>query len=111
MQTKKIRFPDRVRRSRKAQVETQFNWIFILIVGAIILAFFTYIVIKQKAASDAKIAGKISQQLNTILVGAKVSSGTVQDIPTPEVSIHFTCNDYYIGPASQRLGNLIVFAP
>jgi hypothetical protein len=109
--TKRFRFPGRRSFGRKAQDESQLNWIFILIVGAVILAFFTFIVVKQRAASEAKFAGKVSQQLNTILVGAKVSSGTVQDIPTPELSIRFTCNDYYIGPASQRLGGRIVFAP
>jgi hypothetical protein len=96
---------------KRSQAETQLHWIFILIVGALILSFFIFIVVKQKAASEAKFSGKVAQQLNTILVGAKVSSGTVQDIPTPEVSIRFTCNDYYIGPASQRLGNKVVFAP
>jgi hypothetical protein len=99
------------RRCRKAQAETQLNWIFILIAGAVILAFFAFIVVKQRAASEAKFSGKVSQQLNTILVGAKVSSGTVQEISTPDLSIRFTCNDYYIGPASQRLGNKMVFAP
>jgi hypothetical protein len=111
MHAKKFRFPDRVIKGKKAQAESQLNWIFILIVGAIIIAFFTFIVIKQRAASEAKFAGKVSTQLNTILVGAKVSSGTVQDIPTPDLEIRFTCNDYYIGPASQRLGNRVVFAP
>ncbi len=99
-------------RNRKAQaVESQFNWIFILIVGAVIMAFFVFIVVKQKAASEAKFSGKVTKQLNTVLVGAKVSSGTYQEIPIPEVSIRFECNDYYIGPASQRLGNRVVFAP
>jgi hypothetical protein len=98
-------------RNRRAQAETQLNWIFILVAGALILAFFGFIIVKQRAASEAKFAGKVSQQLNTILVGAKVSSGTVQEIQTPELSIRFTCNDYYIGPAGQRLGNKIVFAP
>ena len=99
-------------KSRKAQAaESQFNWIFVLIVGAVILAFFVFIVIKQKAASEAKFSGKVTKQLNTILVGAKVSSGSTQEIPTPELSIRFDCNDYFIGPASQRLGNRVVFAP
>jgi hypothetical protein len=113
MHSKKLRCPGKAKKlnSRKAQAETQLNWIFILIVGAVILAFFTFIVIKQKGASESKFAGKVSTQLNTILVGAKVSSGTVQEIPTPELSIRFTCNDYYIGPASQRLGNKVLFAP
>jgi hypothetical protein len=109
MRMKKFRHPGRI--GKKAQEESQLNWIFILIAGAVILAFFVFIVIKQRGASEAKFSGKIAQQLNTILVGAKVSSGTVQEIPTPEVSIRFTCNDYYIGPASQRLGNRLVFAP
>ncbi len=108
---KMARFPHRFVRGRKAQAESQLNWIFILIVGAVILAFFAYIVLKQRAASEAKFAGKVSTQLNTILVGAKVSSGTVQEIPTPDLEIRFTCNDYYIGPASQRLGNRVLFAP
>ncbi|MFC1742274.1 hypothetical protein ACFL3V_07100 [Nanoarchaeota archaeon] len=111
MKNKMLRFPDRARRSKKAQVETQLNWIFILIVGAVILAFFAFIVIKQRAAAEAKFSGKIAQQLNTIFTGAKVASGTVQEIPTPEVSIRFDCNDYYIGPTSQRMGNRVVFAP
>lgn len=99
-------------RSRKGQIqETQFNWIFVLIVGALIMAFFVFIVMKQKAASETKFAGKASQMLNTILVGAKVSSGTVQEIETPDLEIQFTCDDYFIGPTSQRLGNRIVFAP
>ncbi|MFH1064244.1 MAG: hypothetical protein V1729_04145 [Candidatus Woesearchaeota archaeon] len=99
------------RRSKKAQVESQFNWLFVLIIGVIILAFFTVIVLKQKTSSEIKFAGKMSQQLNTILVGAKVSSGTVQEIPVPEMDVQFQCNDYFIGPASQRLGNRIIFAP
>ncbi len=98
--------------NRKAQgAESQFNWIFVLIVGVLILTFFGYIILKQKTASEAKFSGTVTKQLNTILVGAKVSSGTVQEIPTPEVSIRFSCTDYYIGPASQRLGTRVIFAP
>jgi hypothetical protein len=109
--TKKFKIPSRKKTGKKAEADTQLNWIFILIVGAIILTFFTFIVIKQRGASEAKFAGKVSQQINTILVGAKAASGTVQEITTPDVSIRFTCNDYYIGVASQRLGNKVVFSP
>ena len=96
---------------KKAQVEAQFNWIFILIAGGLILAFFSYVVIKQKAASEIKLAGKITKQLNTVLTGAKVSSGATELIPISKADIRFSCNDYYIGAASQRLGNRVVFAP
>jgi hypothetical protein len=103
----------RLRRlGKKAQEqEQQFNWIFILIVGALILGFFGYVVIKQKAASETKLAITMVKQLNTVITGAKLSSGTFQDIPIPETTIRFTCDDYFVGDASQRLGNRIVFAP
>ncbi|MFQ5475145.1 MAG: hypothetical protein ACE5DM_04880 [Candidatus Nanoarchaeia archaeon] len=104
--------PTRLFKHKRAQTpETQFNWIFILIVGALIIAFFTVIVMKQKGASETKVSGKLTRQLNTILVGARVSSGTVQEIPTPKFAVRFACNDYYIGDVEQRLGNRIVFAP
>ncbi|MBI5398942.1 hypothetical protein HZB03_05755 [Candidatus Woesearchaeota archaeon] len=97
---------------KKAQeTEQQFNWIFILIVGVLILAFFAYVVLKQKAASEVKLAVTITKQLNTILTGAKLSSGAFQDIPIPETTIRFSCDDYFIGDVSQRLGNRILFAP
>lgn len=112
MSRRRYRFLRGIPQGKKAQEqEAQLNWVFVLVVGALILAFFGFIVIKQKAASDAKFSGKVSQQLNTLLVGAKVSSGTVQEIDTPDLSIRFSCNDYYLGPASQRLGNRVVFAP
>ena len=101
---------NKLRNRRNAQVEAQFNWIFILIVGGLILAFFTVIVLKQKSASETKLSGKITKQLNTILVGAGISPGTAQVIPIPKTAIRFTCNDYYIGSASQRLGSRVVFA-
>ncbi|MBI4739179.1 hypothetical protein HY772_06505 [Candidatus Woesearchaeota archaeon] len=98
-------------RKKAQETEQQFNWIFILIIGALILAFFAYIVLKQKAASEIKLAVTIAKQLNTILTGAKLSSGTFQDIPIPETTIRFACNDYFIGDVGQRLGNRILFAP
>jgi hypothetical protein len=82
-----------------------------LIVGAIIIAFFTVIVMKQKGASETKVSGKLTRQLNTILIGARVSSGTFQEIPTPKFEVRFACNDYYIGDVGQRLDNRIVFSP
>jgi len=98
---------------KKAQQgpESQLNWIFILIVGAIIIAFFSVIVLKQKGASDIKVSGKLTKQLNTVFVGAKSSSGTLQEIATPNLQVRFACNDYYIGQVSQRLGNRVIFAP
>lgn len=100
-----------MQKNRKAQVESQFNWVFVVIIGALILGFFVYIVIQQRGASEAKFSAKVTQQMQSALIGAGVATGTVQEIGVPNVEIAFTCNDYYIGPAAQRLGNAVVFAP
>lgn len=97
--------------NKKAQVESQFNWVFILIIGTLILALFAGLVLKMKSASEAKISGTITQQLNSIFTGVGMSPGTAQIISIPRTTIDFTCTDYYIGVASQRLGNDIIFAP
>ena len=106
------RSPTKLFKGKRAQgPESQINWVFVLIVGALIIAFFTVIVMKQRGASEIKVSATLTKQLNTIFVGAKVSSGTVQEIPTPMFEVRFACNDYYIGQVSQRLGNRIIFAP
>ncbi len=98
--------------SKKAQeAETQFKWIFVLIAGAVIIGFFSIVVIKQKASSETSISAKLTQQLNTVLTGSKVTAGTFQEIDTPKFSVEFSCNDYYVGDISKRLNNKIVFAP
>jgi hypothetical protein len=97
--------------NRKGQeVESQVHWIFILIAGALIIGFFATIVVKQKAASEIALQGKVSQQLDAIFAGAQQSPGTLLRTPTPDIAVEFTCNDMLIGPAAQRLGQNIVYA-
>jgi hypothetical protein len=64
--------------NRKGQeVESQVHWIFILIAGALIIGFFATIVVKQKAASEIALQGKVSQQLDAIFAGAQQCQGLV----------------------------------
>ena len=67
--------------SRKAQIETQFNWLFILVAGAVILIFFAGIVIKQKSSSEQKIAENVMTDLQSIFTGGSVSTGTLMVFP------------------------------
>ena len=43
--------------NKKGIIEIQFNWIFVLVVGAIILVFFFGFVQKQKSFAEEKNAG------------------------------------------------------
>jgi len=97
-------------KSKKGVVEVQFNWIFILIAGALILAFFISLVAKQKTTSDLSAKAKISVDLEAILTGAGSSRGTVNIIDIPKAEIEFYCGSYMIGGIS-RDAKEIIFAP
>jgi hypothetical protein len=96
---------------KQAQVETQFNWIFILVVGAVILIFFTVIVINQKSSSEAKISESVITDLESIFTGGSLSTGTTQLIETPNIEINFDCAGYDVKGVTNPTGGMAVFAP
>jgi hypothetical protein len=100
---------------KKGVIEVQFNWIFILIIGALILAFFVSIVSKQKDLSEKKTGAKLAYDLETITTGAEVSKGTAQTINMPGLGITFAAKDclrqYTIGGGTRVYKERIIFAP
>lgn len=100
---------------KKAVIEVQFNWIFVLIVGALILAFFLGIVLKQKELSQGKLGVRLAADLETITTGAEVSKGTAQPIRVPGLGIHFDSEGclrrYTIGGGTKQYKEKIIFAP
>ena len=83
--------------SKKGVIEVQFNWIFILVAGALILTLFVGLVQKQGTISNQKRDVDIRGKLNTILVSAKQSVGTQFVISIPKTEITFGCNGYSVG--------------
>jgi len=101
----------------KKGFELQFHWIFILIAGAIILAFFFAIASKQKDISEQKISITLSNDIEAIASGAGVTRGSVQPVPIPRITIEFSCSDLCdcsyspgAGVSNPFMDNLI-FAP
>jgi len=84
-------------KSKKGSIEIQFSWIFILIAGALIVAFFIIIVQKQKQLADVKLSGDIKADLSTILTGSRVSRGTSSLIEIPQATIYYDCDGYSVG--------------
>jgi hypothetical protein len=82
--------------NKKGVIEIQFNWIFIMIIGGIILVLFLSLVAKQKKVTDVKICSIIKTDLRSILTGAKVSTGTAQLIDKSDIDITFDCQGYTI---------------
>ncbi|MBU0456617.1 MAG: hypothetical protein ABH824_03965 [Nanoarchaeota archaeon] len=87
---------NRYRKSKKAQIELTFNWIYILIAGAVIMLFFVGIVVKQKTVSEEKLSGEVVRILESILAGAGVSEKTKNPIymgGLADYTFYFECEN------------------
>ncbi len=66
----------KISRGKKAQVSITFNWVYVLIAGAVILLFFVYLVVQQKSISEQKLGADVVQTLDSIFTGAGVAEKT-----------------------------------
>lgn len=101
---------------KKGDIDVQFNWIFVMIVGGLILLFFFQVVMKQKAISAQKMTVKLMSDLESIATGAKAVKGTAQAIPMPNLDLVFECGDacdcgYGVGNPGAPFGDMIIFSP
>lgn len=99
------------KKGKKGVVEVQFNWIFVMIAGGLILFFFTTIISGQKATSEKKLNTDLVNQFELIFAGQGVATGTKNQIDLPSVPLQFGCSDYAIGEQAKTLGNAVVFSP
>ena len=65
---------------KKAIIASQFNWLFILIVGAVILFFFVTSSRNQEKNADVELAVNFLEHLSPILSASERSPGTLQKI-------------------------------
>jgi len=80
----------------KRGIEMQFHWIFILIAGAIILAFFFSLVAKQKSLSEEKLSISSFKELAIVLgLGGGMAGSTYWQNQTK--LWHQACNLNLIG--------------
>ncbi len=81
---------------KKAQMQIGFNWIFVLIAGAVILLFFVGIVVKQQQVSEENLARDIVGTMDSIFTAARVSDKTKNVIPLRGLEkeiLLFSCED------------------
>jgi hypothetical protein len=76
---------------RKKAMEIQFNWIFIIIVGTIIILFFVNISGKYKHNSEMELASGIIDKLSTISSSGKESTNTNQEIKVSGLELTTEC--------------------
>jgi len=85
-----------MRLNKKAQIEVTFNWVYILVAGAIILIFFASLIVKQQASSQEYLATDVVRIMDTIFTGAGVSEKTKNFIDTSGLAdyiFYFSCQE------------------
>jgi len=95
----------------KRGVGIQFNWIFVLIVGVILLTLFIGNIQKQKSISGLSTNVVILNSLDSILSSSAVIGRTVNVVDIPQAKIEFECNKISIGSVSKQLDGMDIFAP
>ncbi len=82
--------------SRKGQLSLPFNWIYVLIAGAVILLFFVGIVVKQMISSEQQLGTEINRILESIfgaIASAESTKVVLQTGGLSEETITFECHD------------------
>ena len=98
--------------SKKGVIEVQFNWIFVLIVGFIIIAIFTTIIVSLRETNQASTNVMVLNKLDAILSGSETSAGTINKVERlPKTKIEFVPNGYISGTFSKQFKALNVFTP
>lgn len=98
-------------RFKRGVIEVQFNWILVLIIGAVILMLFSGIIMRQKNISETSKNVQLLNNLDAIFSGSEASSGTVNIVKLPDARIEFRCNRYSIGKLSKQFDVMNVFPP
>lgn len=98
-------------KSRKSAIEVQFNWLFVLIVGAVILIVFFGFTSKQKNVSEEITRSSIVSSLDAIIKSAQSAAGEVSIVPVSEEELEIGCNRISVGDASKQYESLILFSP
>ena len=79
--------------SKKSQVSEQFNWIFAIVAGGIILIFFIFVIGQLKTTSEIKLSTKVLQNFDAILAGSSVTPNSLNVVDSSKLlKFDITCD-------------------
>lgn len=87
--------------------QSELNWVFILVAGAIILAFFTGFAFKYKDLQEEKTSIELVTTLDNALTSLKSSPFNTYDEITLPFNVEITCNNIIINEESFETNNLL----
>lgn len=104
--------------NKRAAIEIQFNWIFIVIVGAILFLFIISLVFNQKKSADTQLTQDVLKKISSNIKGKQQLTNTFSQIETIKTSYVFSCDpetlisDFKIANAQrEQLPLEIIFTP
>ncbi|MBW2979891.1 hypothetical protein KY360_00560 [Candidatus Woesearchaeota archaeon] len=100
-----------MKKNKKGMIVIQFNWIYVLVVGGLILALFVSVITKQRASSEMIAAGELQRRLETMLAGAISSPGASKATNIGRAKINFDCSGFTVGDQTRPFTPGISFAP
>lgn len=99
-------------RGKRGDIEMQFNWMFVFIVGTLILALAAGFVIKQKKNSDTIVSGQIIRFTRSVIAISSATPGKAEPQPLqkeigvscdPESCTDYGCtSDFFVKPRTQN---------
>lgn len=102
---------------KKGQVTDQFNWVFAVVAGGIILLLFLFIIGQLQAVGDAKLGASILQSMDAIITGSEATDNAVTFIPINNLfSLLITCDEdsrllIENSVSSMDIRNRLIYAP
>lgn len=76
----------------KAQLQIQFNWIFVIIIGSVFLLFFFGIINQQSKTTDERISISQSKLFETVITATGQKVGTLKEYSLPGLDVKFECD-------------------
>jgi hypothetical protein len=101
----------RFSKKKSASIEIQFNWIFVLIVGALILVFFINISSAQRKNADQKLAFDLTSKIDLIMSGALAIPKTGQIFDMPNIPFNLECSAISTSGVQKQFPDRIIFGP
>src|SRR3989338_5106445 len=95
---------------KKGAIEIQFNWILVLVAGAVVIIIFMGFISKQQGISAVSTNILTANSLDAIFHGY-MGTDTSDVVEMPKSKIIFNCDAFSIGGISNQLGALILFSP
>lgn len=99
---------------KKAQIEMQLNWIYVLIVGALIIGFIFMFVRNSIDSSNDQIEQAVTLNLKNILLVSRSNVDTSTPIDLHDVKLKYSCNDGFPTIASDSfttsIDDVVVFS-